>query len=161
MVEANPYSRGFVFYGKYNLTIDDKNRVLVPAEIRRCIEVERDGDAFFMVVGQNERLWLYPDKYYKTLAAQIRSGITLNDDILVFRQLHFALASRLEWDKQGRMVVPEESLNSAMLTKDVTLIGADDHLEIWNRSDWIDYEKQLRDRRREILQKVGEAQQMK
>jgi len=56
--------------------------------------------------------------------------------LLAYAQLKFALASRVEWDSQGRVVLPEKLLKRAELGKEVTLIGMQDHLELWNRSDW-------------------------
>ena len=57
-----------ILYGQYELTIDAKNRLLVPADIRRRLEPERDGTAFFIVTGDNGRLWLYPEKIYEAMA---------------------------------------------------------------------------------------------
>jgi MraZ protein len=50
--------------------------------------------------------------------------------------LHFALASRVEPDGQGRLLLPQKILRRAGIQKEVTLIGVRDHLEVWNRADW-------------------------
>ena len=43
-----------VFHGEYELSVDtQKNRMLLPAEIRRKIEPQRDGEAFFLVMGMS------------------------------------------------------------------------------------------------------------
>jgi DNA-binding transcriptional regulator/RsmH inhibitor MraZ len=46
------------------------------------------------------------------------------------------MASKVEWDKQGRMSLSEKTLTRTGIGRDVTVIGARDHLEIWDRSDW-------------------------
>lgn len=157
MVEQNPESRGYYFYGRHDLTIDSKNRLFLPADIRRSIDPQRDGTALFMVVGQNEKLWFYPDKFYRQIAAQLKSGITVPEDILAFKHLHYGHADRLEWDRQGRMVVPDQALQAAALGKEVTLIGIDDHLELWNRADWVRHVAELARRRKEITLKAEQA----
>ena len=57
--------RHLILYGEYELTIDDKNRLLVPSEVRKAIVPERDGEAFFLVVGINRVPWLYAERYYE------------------------------------------------------------------------------------------------
>lgn len=139
-----------LLFGNYELTIDDKNRLLVPSEIRKAIDPETDGEAFFLVTGRNGKLWLYPEKYYETLASQIVSEMAPEDDLLAFDQLNFSLATRLEWDKQGRMVIPEKLLRKQELSREVTLIGVRDHAELWSRADWEAYAAELESRRAEV-----------
>jgi DNA-binding transcriptional regulator/RsmH inhibitor MraZ len=43
--------RTTVLYGEFELAIDEKNRLLVPAEVRRALDPERDGEAFFITAG--------------------------------------------------------------------------------------------------------------
>src|SRR5262245_3968520 len=157
MSEPNADDRGYFFYGRHKLTLDEKNRLLVPAEVRRCID-DRDGTAFFMVVGHNDKLWFYPDQYYKRLALRYKSGIFVNEDVHTFKLMHYGLAERLEWDRQGRMVIPDDALQYAGLQKDVMLVGADDHLELWNRDDWSALMVELAKKRKEILLKAEQAQ---
>ena len=157
MVEQNPQTRGYVFYGRYKLTIDDKSRIFVPSEVRRLIDPERDGSGFFMVVGQNDKLWFYPDKFYTRLALGYKSGLFVHEDILLYKEMHFGMAERLEWDRQGRMVIPQEALEMAKLKKEVTLVGADDHLQLWNRDEWEAHVQELAMRRKEITLKAEQA----
>ena len=128
--------RPLVLFGEYELTIDDKNRLLVPSDIRKLMNPERDGDAFFLVIGVNRKPWLYPERSYETLVSQVPTEMVPADDRLSRDQLLFAMASRLEWDKQGRVLVPEKTLRRTGLEREVTLIGVRDHLELWNRAEW-------------------------
>jgi len=141
-VEQKPL-RPLVLYGEYELTVDDKNRLLIPSEVRRLIDSERDGDAFFLVIGVNRKAWLYPERSYETMVSLVPNEITPGDDGLSRDQLLFAMASRLEWDKQGRVLVPEKTLRRTGLSRDVTLIGVRDHLELWNRAEWDQRREQL------------------
>ena len=136
-----------VLFGEYELNVDDKNRLLIPSEVRSRIKPEEDGEAWFLVIGTDRRPWLYPEKYYEQLVTRVPGDITPAHDLHEFDQMHFALASRLEPDKQGRVLLPDKILKRAGIKKEVTLIGARDHLELWNRSDW--------DARREELEQRG------
>ena len=64
-----------ILFGEYELTIDDKKRLLIPAEVRKAIDPERDGKAFFLVIGKNRRIWLYPEKNYQNIVTQSAPSI--------------------------------------------------------------------------------------
>jgi MraZ protein len=146
--------RHLVLYGNYELTVDDKNRILVPSEVRKKLDPERDGEAFFLVTGRDGRLWLYPERHYELLVSRDPSELTPSEDTLAFDRLMLGLASRVEWDKQGRVLLPDKALKRAGIGKEVTLVGARDHLELWNRADWESEREQLETRRRDLVEKI-------
>src|SRR6266478_589869 len=117
---VNDPLRHGVLYGSYELTIDEKNRLLVPSEIRRQLNAERDGEAFFLIVGPNRKTWFYPEKYYEELVNKQEPEIVPAEDALMFDQMNFALASRVEWDKQGRVLINDKTLRRTGTNKEVT-----------------------------------------
>ena len=146
--------RHLVLSGNFDLTVDDKNRILVPSEVRKKLDPERDGEAFFLVTGRDGRLWLYPERHYELLVSRDPSELTPSEDTLAFDRLMLGLASRVEWDKQGRVLLPDKALKRAGIGKEVTLVGARDHLELWNRADWESEREQLETRRRDLVEKI-------
>ncbi len=157
-MEQTP-QRHLVLYGEFELTIDDKNRMLIPSEIRRAMTPERDGEALFLVFGINRRPWLYPERQYEAMVARIQQELAPTEDALAFDQMHFAMASRLEWDKQGRVLIPDKTLKRTGLRKEVTLIGVRDHLELWNRDEWEAHREALLARSSEIALRAKQARQ--
>ena len=149
--------RHLVLYGEYELTIDDKNRMLIPSDVRKSLDSERDGDAFFLVFGTNRRPWLYPERQYERQVAEIQQDLAPTEDVLAFDQMLFAMASRLEWDKQGRVLIPEKTLRRTGLNREVTLIGVRDHLELWNRDEWEVQREALLARSSEIALRAKQA----
>lgn len=125
-----------LLYGEYELSLDGKNRMLVPSEVRRCFDPAQDGEAFFLVVGVNRVPWLYPEKYYEGLALREQPEMTPEEDRIAYDHLNFALATRLEWDAQGRILISEKILRRTGTGREVTLVGSRDHLELFNRVDW-------------------------
>ena len=124
-----------LFVGEFDQTLDDKRRLAVPAPLRDQIDPSLDGEGFFLVLGADRHLWLYPDRYYRDLMATLkrspfptRSGRKTS--------LLFAMARQLRSDKQGRVVLPEKSLERADIDASLTLVGHDDHIEIWPRTQW-------------------------
>jgi MraZ protein len=69
------------------------------------------------------------------------------------------MASRLEWDKAGRILIPDKTLRRTGLEKDVTLIGVRDHLELWNRGEWQTRREALLARSSEIALRAKQARQ--
>ena len=48
-------------------------------------------------------------------------------------------ASTVSIDKQGRVNIPSSLSMYASLNKDCSIIGVDDHIEIWNTEIWNKY----------------------
>ena len=151
--------RHLLLIGEYELSIDEKNRLLIPSEIRKSMDPNRDGDAFFLVLGLNRKPWLYPELLYEQMVFQERPEITPGEEQLAFDHVNFALASKLPMDSQGRLLIPEKTLRRSDLQKEVTLIGARDHLEIWNRTDWESWREELVKRSAEIAIRAKKARQ--
>ena len=125
--------------GEYELTLDDKNRLSVPAKVREQIESEEEGGDFFVVLGPSGVLSLYPAKYYQRIALAVAPGKAAPDELLAYERVKYALAGRVELDRQGRVLLNERSIRRAGIEERVTLIGARDHLELWNTAEWDSY----------------------
>lgn len=124
--------------------------MLIPSDVRKQLVPERDGEAFFCVPGIDGRPWLYPEFQYETLVSRDPRELTPGEDMLDYDRMNLGLASKIEMDKQGRVLFPDKTLKRAGIGKDVTLIGVRDHLELWNRSDWEAEREALSTRRAEI-----------
>jgi len=140
-------TRHLFLFGEYELTVDEKNRLLIPSEVRRQLDPERDGDGFYLVVGVNEKIWLYPEHYYEELVSRRPQEIAPANESLDFEQRMFALASRIDWDKQGRVLLPDKIIRRKELNREITMIGVRDHLELWNRDAWEDRRLYLESKR--------------
>jgi len=51
------------------------------------------------------------------------------------QRFFFASGSEAELDKQGRIVIPANLLETG-IGREVTVLGMNDHLEIWDRAAW-------------------------
>lgn len=152
--------RHLLLTGEYDLSFDEKNRILIPSEIRKLIKAEEDGGELILVVGSNRKPWLYPDKHYEQLVSKIQEELTPDEDLLMFDQMSFGLAHRVgAWDKQGRLLLPDKVLKRSAVDRDVTLVGVRNHLEIWNRPEWESYREELMTRSLEISRRARLARQ--
>ena len=150
--------------GEYQHTIDDKNRVLVSTKLRSQIDTDEHGSNFYLVLGANGVLCLYPEKHFERL---VSAGVTKNsapDEAVAFERMSFALASKVELDRQGRLLLNDRLRTRAGLKEQITLVGVRDHIEIWNNDNWEDYlhshmgqyQQQMSQARQNILQSQTE-----
>jgi MraZ protein len=131
--------------------------MLVPSDVRRQLVPERDGEALYLVMGTDGRLCMYPELHYEELATRDPSELTPDLDTLAYIRMNVGTATKIEVDKQGRVLLPDRVLKRARIDKEVTLVGAIDHLELWQRSDWQAYRDELDTRRAELSLKARQA----
>ena len=136
-------------FGNYELTLDEKNRLLVPSDIRKAWNPE-DAESLVIVPGVNRKLWLYTEKFYEQMAARMESELAPEEDKVLNDHMNFGRAQRIEMDKAGRILIPEKMVKKSELQREVMVVGSRDHVEIWNRSDWSAHEEDLENRRSEI-----------
>ncbi len=135
--------------------------MLVSNRLRSQIDVDAHGSNFYLVLGANGVLCLYPEKYFEQVVLAMAPGTTAPDEAVAFERISFALASKIELDSQGRLLLSEKLRKRAGLKDDITLVGVRDHIELWNSDDWeqylsdhmSQYQKQMTQARQLVLQK--------
>ncbi len=150
--------------GEYQHVVDGKGRVLISNKLRNQIDADEHGSNFYLVFGANGILCLYPEKYFKQIALAIAPGAVAPDEVIAFERISFALASKLELDGQGRLLLNERLRKRAGLKDKITLVGVRDHIELWNSENWeqyladnmAQYQKQMSQARQIVLQKQNE-----
>jgi len=139
--------------GEYEHTIDDKNRVLISSKLRNQIDVEEHGSNFYLVLGPNGILCLYPEKYFEEVVLASAPVDGAPDEAVAFERISFALAGKVELDRQGRLLLSEKLRSRAGLKDQITLVGVRDHIEIWNSDDWERYlQSHMNQYKRQILE---------
>ena len=150
--------------GEYQHVIDAKSRVLVSNKLRNQIDAEAHGSNFYLVLGANGILCLYPEKYFEQIVMAVAPGTTAPDEAVAFERMSFALSSKVELDAQGRLLINERLRKRAGLKENITLVGVRDHIELWNSENWqqylddhmAQYQKQMSQARQNVLQKQNE-----
>ncbi|MCU0913663.1 MAG: hypothetical protein MUC88_03760 [Planctomycetes bacterium] len=125
--------------GEYQHVVDDKGRVLVSNKLRNQIDAQEHGANFYLVLGANGVLCLYPEKCFEQIVLSVAPGATAPDEAVAFERISFAMSSKIELDNQGRLLLNERLRKRAGLKEDVTLVGVRDHIELWNTQDWEQY----------------------
>ena len=145
-----------VFTGEYEHTIDSKNRLSIPSDIRTLMRAELRGDGaeplvLYVTLGESGSLCLYSESGFNERAEELKSSNAEPDFLLAFEALWFSLARRIEIDSAGRLRLPENLMKRTDLGPQVVLLGMNDHLEIRDRDTWKQYVDQVLEDRRQML----------
>jgi len=117
--------------GEHEHALDEKNRLTLPAKLRGDFE-----GGVVVTRGLDGCLYAYPAPAWAQLAERIQTLDPLAEDARRMRRHFFSGAAHGELDKQGRMVIPAGLLEGAGITREVTVAGVYDHLEIGDRAAW-------------------------
>ncbi len=121
--------------GEYEHTIDDKNRLTLPAKLR-----ESFADGVVVTRGMDGCLYAYGRADWNALVDRQLGGLDpFSREARLLKRHFFAGASDQELDKQGRVMIPPSLIRHAGLGREVVVAGVHDHLEIWDRAAWADH----------------------
>jgi len=146
-----------VFTGEYEHTLDAKQRLAIPAEIRSRLDPETHGDAFYAVPGPNGALWLWPGRTFEQMAGAMDQSLLPDEEIMEFEELLYSQAARVELDKTGRVRLPERLLQLAGIRTSVAVLGVKDHLELRDAKAWASRRQEKIDAQGEIMLRARRA----
>ena len=111
--------------GEYMHTLDAKGRLAVPSRLR-----DELGGVFYVTLSMDRCLSAYSAESWQRFSDKVDAMPFVKQRKM--RPL-FAFAARCETDAQGRILLPQNLRDYAGLTKDVTIVGCNNHAEIWDR----------------------------
>ncbi|MHC4695251.1 MAG: division/cell wall cluster transcriptional repressor MraZ [Planctomycetota bacterium] len=126
-----------IFTGQYDRTVDAKNRIQLPSQLRRAIDPEGDGAGLYIILGEHRgTLAIYTERGFEEMAEGIRTEFMSGPESQRFELQFYALASYVDIDKQGRVLLPERLRAKARLDEEVYLVGQKHHIDVWNRAEF-------------------------
>ena len=118
--------------GAYDHTLDDKNRLTLPAKF-----LEAFIDGVVITRGLDGCLYAFRREDWDRLVDSRLSALDpLSPEGRRLQRHFFSGASEAELDKQGRVMIPAQLIEHAKLSKDVVVAGVNDRLEVWDRAAW-------------------------
>ncbi len=147
-----------LFTGKYDLTLDEKKRLSIPAAIRSSMDPETDGTGFYITVGHPPgTLALFGNRYFRRYAERLASEMVPGEERLTFEQVFYSQCAELDIDKQGRVILPEHLVDAVNLGRSVCLTGSRDRLVLWNKEQYEAFVAQHRNRMMELQTKAWQG----
>ena len=118
--------------GEYEHTIDDKNRLTLPAKFRQAF-----ADGVVLSRGMDGCIAAYTREGWREQVEERLARLDpLSREARTMRRFFFAGAADGELDRQGRLLIPPALTAHARLGREVVVAGVRDHLEIWDRAAW-------------------------
>lgn len=123
-----------MYIGEYTHSIDDKGRVIMPSKFR-----EELGVKFYVTKGMEGCVFVYDEVEWKRLEEKTKNLKLTSKKARQFERLFYAPARELEFDKQGRFVIPQNLRDYANIEKEASIIGVSSRIEIWDKSKYEEY----------------------
>ncbi|MBT4153271.1 MAG: division/cell wall cluster transcriptional repressor MraZ [Candidatus Magasanikbacteria bacterium] len=140
-----------MFIGEYTHNLDEKGRIAVPKKFRTAL-----AKGAVVTRGLDDCLFLYTKGEWKVLAEKLANLPFSQANTRAFARLMLAGAMEVAPDKQGRIMLPEYLREYAGLSKEITVAGLYNRLELWSQSKWKAYTKKTQAARNEIAEQLGE-----
>ena len=126
-----------MFLGFDRHSLDNKNRLTVPAKYRA--ELENGG---YVMRGFDDNLMVLTMQAFDVISKRLNRLSLTNPKARLLRRKIFSSAERFELDKTGRFLIPEHLRLAAGLEGEVILSGLGDFFEIWSPELWGEQEAQ-------------------
>jgi MraZ protein len=119
------------FSGQFNVSIDLKGRVSVPASFRDELRQVYQSESV-VVTTFDGGLVAYPPSRWKEICEKVEAlpAGQLKD---ANRRTRIAPAQECLFNKQGRIQIPQALRDYADLQKDAVVVGMSEKIEIWNK----------------------------
>ncbi|MBP3705739.1 MAG: division/cell wall cluster transcriptional repressor MraZ [Clostridia bacterium] len=120
-----------MLFGGYQHTIDKKGRIAIPSKLR-----DELGNSFIISQGIYGKrcLCVYSMDKWNELVEKIGKLPAAKSSVV--KRFLYEGAFNVEFDSQGRILIPASLREYAMLENDAHIIGMDTNLEIWNTKLW-------------------------
>jgi MraZ protein len=125
-----------VLRGSYPAKIDDKGRLKLPTAFKAFVE-EQHGAGLYVtsLTGDSVRVypmpvWLGVEQRLARMPSTHPARVKFLDRVNYFGQV-------LEFDAQGRVLIPARLRDAAGMAGDVDVLGQVDYLEVWNHDRFL------------------------
>ncbi len=127
--------------GTYELNLSGKNRLALPARLRK----EISGDRLVLTIGFEDCITGFSEKKWEeATVADLAKPFFSDPNARDLRRKMFARAVVVELDSHARFVIPEGFGGFKGLGGKMVIIGAGDHFEIWESKKWEEYSAALK-----------------
>ena len=114
--------------------MDEKGRLTLPSRLRPYFE-----GGIVITKGVDRCLFAFPPEEWGAFKANINVNADLSAKGRQLSRMFFSMAFEASLDRQGRVLIPTKLARYAGLSRDVTIAGVDDRLEIWDTGEWNRY----------------------
>lgn len=120
-----------MFIGEFTHTIDAKGRVAIPFRFRRGL-----GKGAVITKSTDACLVIYPKDEWEAVASKLTNLPMFDQKAKALSRFIFSSAVDVEFDRQGRALLPGYLRVYGKLTKQVVIAGVYNKIELWDEKIW-------------------------
>lgn len=124
-----------MFRGIFEISLDSKGRLSVPAKLRAIFEEETDGQ-MVLTADLEKNLLIYTVGEWQKASAKLEKLSSVEPRSRAIKQLYLGHACDVGLDTTGRILIPPMLRKFADLDKQVVLTGMGNKLELWDQARW-------------------------
>ena len=116
-----------MFVGQSIQSLDDKGRIVLKSKVRS----QSTSTTVYLLFDLGHCLSIYSEDEYLIKAKEMSQLDDFNEDERALKRIFFANSFETSIDKQGRIAIPKFLLSKAKIEKDVVVVGAFSHLQVY------------------------------
>lgn len=118
--------------GNHPARIDDKGRLKVPNGFRAIVE-QQWGAELFVTSLSGDHVWIYPMAVWLEIERKLAAVPSTSPAKLRFLNRVNFFGQAVAMDRQGRVLLPQLLRASAAMAGEVSVLGLQNHLAVWNQ----------------------------
>ncbi|MDO5716799.1 MAG: division/cell wall cluster transcriptional repressor MraZ [Tissierellia bacterium] len=120
--------------GEFRHSLDAKGRIIIPSKIRESL-----GQSFVMTKGLEGCISIYTLEQWDKIREKLDNLPFGSRESRAAQRFFYSNAVPCEYDKQGRLLIPQNLREYAGLESEVQITGVSRRLELWNPERWDQY----------------------
>ena len=141
------------FKGQAEYSVDAKSRLAIPAKMRAVLNPEAK-NTFTITRGFEQCIFLYPLDRWEAIESELNALNSYSRAARNFVRNVLMWADEVQLDAQGRIGLPKVLAEMAGVTDRALVIGALDHIEIWNPERFQSYLNEQEDDYETLAERV-------
>jgi len=143
-----------MFRGRSVHTLDAKGRIRIPTRFRDILKTRYEDR--FVITNLDRCLIAYPLQEWEIIEEKLGSLSLVRQDVKAFQRFFISGATECNFDKQGRILIPQTLREHASLEREVILAGMLRSFEVWSKDLWDEEIKRAHDNFAEITTTLAE-----
>lgn len=124
--------------GQYESKVGEKHQAALPKRFR-----EELGDKLIITKGFEHCLIVVQEEKWKTLLEGTEGKPFTSKNARELQRFLLGNATYVELDSKGRFVLPEYLRRYASVEEDITFVGLQRFVEIWDKKKWDEHQEEL------------------
>ena len=119
------------FTGEHECKLDAKGRLVLPSRLKSVLP-EASKKSIIVRKGFESNLIIYPITEFQNIYTRISSLNEFSSEQRKLKRNLFSGISQVDFDSNGRFLIPKNMISHCEIERDVILIGVGNIIELWN-----------------------------